>query len=205
MGRLIKSLLLIGSMSLSGCTILTTAAAVPGFLVEGVLGHFQGSEKTYPISMRTALAASQLTLRDMKLEADLLEPQEKGGYVILFGNNKIDGQMILTAQTSELTTFNVKVTSGMSREDSVEKAILDLLQKTSGKVSSRESFNFTGYDKIREKPDMHATQLAWYHKGARLPVKDAGKKHPGWLQLKLPSKKIGYLPGSIAKSHVAGK
>jgi len=205
MGRLIKSLLLIGSMGLSGCTILTTAAAVPGFLVEGIFGHFQGSEESYPISMRTALAASQQALRDMKLEADLLEPQEKDGYVILFGNEKIDGQMTLTSQTAELTTFNIKVTNGMSREDSVERAILDLMRKTSGKISNRASFDFTGYDKIREEPDMHAQQLAWYHKGARLPVKDAGKKHPGWLQMKLPSKKIGYLPGSIAKSSMAGK
>ncbi|HXH71452.1 MAG TPA: SH3 domain-containing protein [Mariprofundaceae bacterium] len=155
--------------------------------------------------MRTALAASQQALRDMKLDADLLEPQDKDGYVILFGNNKIDGQISLTSQTPELTTFNVKVKNGMSREDSIERAILDVLHKKSGSISSQAKFDFRGYDQIRQKPDTQAQQLAWFRQGASLPVSAAGNKHPGWLKIKLPSSKTGYLTGDISESHTVKK
>lgn len=202
MGRL-TGFLLFASIALSGCTVMTTAAAIPGFLVEGVFGHFQGTEESYPVSMRTALAASQNVLREMKLDADLLEPQEKGNYVILFGNDRIDGQIALSPQTPELTTFYVKVKNGMSRQESVERAILEELHKTVDHISRRARFDFRGYDQIREQPDKHAAKLAWFRNGASLAVKPAGKKHPGWLQIKLPSKKIGYLTGHITKPSTA--
>lgn len=203
MGRLTALLLALGC---SGCAVVTpvatTVAAIPGFLVEGIFNQTQGAEESYPITMRTALATTQQGLRETKLDVDLLEPAEDG-YVMLFSNDKLDGQVTLRQQTSRLTTFYVSVRHGMGREQSVERAILEVFHKRSETLSGKERFDFKGYEKLWSKPSQGSKEMGWYRPGARLDVKKTHEK--GWLMIRLPSKRTAYLQGEVPSEKHANK
>ncbi|HXH64659.1 MAG TPA: hypothetical protein VNH42_04010 [Mariprofundaceae bacterium] len=185
---------------LSGCAAMTTVAAIPGVMIEGVVNMFQGQERSMPVDMRTALVATQQGLRVTRLDVDVLEPV-KDGYYIAFGNDKLDGQLQLTPQTPMLTTMDIKVHHGMSREESVEKTLMDQIQNASTHVSSRQSFDFKGYGDIRSQPEKGAKRLGWYRQRAKLEVKASRQK--GWLSIKMPSGADGFVEGELPA--VAGK
>lgn len=191
MGRLTPLLL---ALVLSGCAAMTTVAAIPGVMVEGVVGLFQGQEQSLPVDMRTALVASQQGLRATRLDVDVLEPV-KGGYDIAFGNDKLDGQLKLTSQTPMLTTLDIKVRHGVMREESVEKTLLTEIQNAAAHVSPHQRFDFSGYGDIRAKPDSTAKRLGWFRHHAKLEVK--ASRFSGWLSIALPSGASGYLQGEL--------
>jgi uncharacterized transporter YbjL len=191
MGRVIVVVL---SLVLSGCAALTVVAAIPSALVEGVAGLFQGQVRTLPVDMRTSLVAVQQVLHNTHLDVDVLEPV-KDGYAIGFGNKKIDGTLRLTPQTSMLTTMNMKVYQGISRETSVETTLVDEIQRVSAQVSQRQQFDFSGYGIIRTGPDKAAKQLGWYRRRAELKIK--ATRQQGWLIIKMPNGDTGYLEGDL--------
>lgn len=191
MGRLTPLLL---AAALSGCAAMTTVAAIPGVMVEGVVGMFQGQEQSMPVDMRTALVATQKGLRATRLDVDVLEPF-KGGYDIAFGNDKLDGQLQLTPQTPMLTTLDIKVRHGFSREESVEKTLLSEIQSASAHVSRHQHFDFAGYGEIRAQPNPTAKRLGWFRHHAKLEVH--ASRFSGWLSIKLPSGAQGYLQGEL--------
>jgi len=191
MGRLTPLLL---AAALSGCAAMTTVAAIPGVMVEGVVGMFQGQEQTMPVDMHTALVAVQNGLRATRLDVDVLEPV-KGGYDVAFGNDKLDGKLELTSQTPMLTTVDIVVRHGFSREKSVEKTLLTEIQNASAHVPRHRRFDFAGYGDIRATPDSTAKRLGWFRHHAKLEVK--GSRHHGWLSIKLPSGAKGYLQGEL--------
>jgi len=194
MGRLIPLMLAAG---LSGCAALTTIAAIPGALVEGVVGMFQGQERSLPVGMRTALVATQRGLRVTRLDVDVLEPR-KDGYYIAFGNDKLDGELQLTPQTSMLTTMDIKVRHGVSREESVEKTLMDEIQGASTHVSKQQSFDFSGYGEIFAKPERDAKRLGWFRRKAKLDVRKS--RQPGWLSINMPNGDKGFLEGKLPAS-----
>lgn len=191
MGRLIPLMLAAG---LTGCAAMTTIAAIPGALVEGVVGMFQGQERSLPVSMRTALVATQRGLRATRLDVDVLEPV-KNGYYIAFGNNRLDGKLQLTPQTSMLTTMDIKVRHGVSREKSVEKTLMDEIQGASTHVSRRQSFDFRGYGEIFAKPERDAKRLGWFRRKAKLDVSKS-RQH-GWVSIEMPSGTNGFVEGEL--------
>ena len=81
--------MLLVSLCLSSCAAVTAASVVPGALFEAVAGQFIGEEESFAASMQRTLAATQLSLRSMKLDVDVLEIQSEGGYGIAFGNAKL--------------------------------------------------------------------------------------------------------------------
>lgn len=194
MGRLIPWVLVAG---LSGCAAMTTVAAIPGVMVEGIVDMFQGQERTLPVDMRTALVATQQGLRATRLDVDVLEPV-KNGYYIAFGNDKLDGKLELTPQTPMLTTMDIKVHHGMSREESVEKTLMDQIQDVSTHVSRRQSFDFRGYGEVHAQPERDGKKLGWFRLKAKLEVKASRQK--GWLTIKLPSGANGFLEGDLPLS-----
>ncbi len=82
--------ILLSSLWFSGCAVVTAVAVVPGALIEAVAGQFAGEEESFSASVKSTLAATQLSLRSMKLDVDVLEIQQEGGYAIAFGNAKLD-------------------------------------------------------------------------------------------------------------------
>lgn len=192
MGRL--GLVLALLLWFPGCAVVTTLAAVPGAVIDGVVYLFKGgeeSEESLPASMRNSLASVQKGLRSMQLDVDVLE-LTKEGYLIEFDYKELDGTISLMQQTPKLTTINVKVRRGMSgREESVERAIHDAVRKMSEHVRQNDRFQFDGYNNIREKPNIEAKRIGWYRRGTKIDARKYGTK--GWMKIKLPSGKSAYL------------
>jgi len=187
-------LLLLSSALLPGCLALTAVSAVPGALVEVVAGQFVGQEVSVAYSMRRTIASIQSSLRTMKLDIDLLEVEDNGGYSIAFGNTQLDGTINLRRQTERLTTIYIKVRTH-TREESVETAVIGLVKKNLKNLPNGVSFIKIGFKVVREKPIQHATRLGWYRIGARLNVLPDNNNE--WLKIKLPSGHSGYIRGSV--------
>ena len=187
---------------LPGCVAMTAISAVPGALITAATDQFSGVEKSLPVNMQLTLAATQQSLREMKLDADLLEFQENGGYGIAFSNKKLDGTITLRKQTPQLTTIYIEVRSTF-RESSVEEAIIDMIEAKLAKISKNSRFQRKGYHNLREKPTVSSTHLGWFRPNARLEVTDSGT--PQWLKIKLPSGKTAYLKGAIKDGRLVGK
>lgn len=189
MGRIILLLLL---FSLSGCV---AASAVSGFAADRVVHLFESEEESLPIGMRASLVAVQQSLKEVHLDVAVLEPVEYG-YLLEFGNDKLDGQIELRRQTPSLTTISVQVKSGMQREDSVERAILESLRERAQSISSSERFQFRRYHNIREQPRTDSAKLGWFLPGSKLDV--SATRHVDWLKIKMPSGRTAYLRGHLA-------
>ncbi|GMR00531.1 MAG: hypothetical protein BMS9Abin18_1389 [Zetaproteobacteria bacterium] len=195
MGRIV---FLLATLTLGGCVAMTTIAAIPGALIEGTVGYFQGQEESLPVSMQTSLASVQQGLHRMDLAVDVLEPV-KEGYAIEFGNGKLDGVIELKRQTPKLTTFSIVVRRGMGRQKSVEQAIMKEVRKVSERRGAHKKFDFRGYHHVRAKPSIKTERIGWYRPGAMLEASKSRKE--GWLRIKMPSRKWGYLKGALPEKH----
>jgi len=195
MGRIV---FLLATLTLSGCVALTTVAAIPGALIGGTVDFLRSQKESLPVSMQTSLASVQQGLHRMDLAVDVLEPV-KEGYATEFGNEKLDGTIKLKRQTSKLTTVSVIVHRGMGRQSSVEQAIMKEVRMVSERRGVHKKFDFRGYHYVRAKPSIKAKRIGWYRPGAMLKAKKSRKK--GWLRIKMPSKKWGYLKGTLPKKH----
>lgn len=199
--RLSHIVILLSSLWLSGCVAATAVAVVPGAFFKAVADQFIGEEESFSTSMKTTLAATQLSLRNMKLDVDVLEIQQEGGYGIAFGNTKLDGTITLKKQTAHLTTIYVKVRR-TTREESVERAIIESIRAKTKSIFQGIRFQKAGYRNLRERPTDKSARLGWFRPGARL---EAFKSNTAdWLKVKLPSGKSAYLKGSI-KSKIVQK
>lgn len=190
MGRLIITALV--ALTMSGCAVV---GAIGGTAVEGVVYLFQGEEESFPVSMRSALAAAQRGLKKSGLNSNILEPVS-GGYLIAFGNENLDGKLSLKKRTESLTTVGAKVRNGALRQDSVERALILVFREEIKRAKKSDRFNFKGYKNIREAPNIKAKKVGWYLPGKLLDVKPL--KDSKWLRIKMPSGKTAYLKGSIA-------
>jgi len=179
---------------LSGCVAVTAASAIPGALYEAVSNQFSSEEVSFPHSMRATLAATQHSLQEMRLDIDILEIQEHGGYGIAFTNNELNGEILLREQTANLTTVSVKVKT-MTRETSIEHAIIQLIETTLKKQQPMAHFQLKTYRELHAKANSSAKKLGWYRPGSMLDASHS--KDVGWLQVELPSGATGYLKGSI--------
>ena len=198
-GRQNRCAILLVSLWLSGCAAVTAAAVVPGALLEAVVDQFVGEEESFAASIETALAATQLSLRSMKLDVDVLEIQHEGGYAIAFGNSNLDGSITLKKQTARLTTIYVKARSTI-REESVERAIIEATGAKMKAMPHGEHFQKFGYHNLRQKPTTESAIVGWFRPGARMEVYDSGASP--WLKIKLPSGKMAYLKGSTKNTVV---
>ena len=181
-------------LMLSGCFALTAVSAIPGAVFELLGNQFVGQEKSFPVSMKRTLAAVHSSLKTMQLDIDVLEIQEDGGYGIGFGNERLDGEITLRRQTTQLTTVYVKVRSD-SREESVENAITELIEVTLKKLPKHASFSSKKYHYLRASASVDSKRVGWFKPGASLDVSKIGSQ--GWLMIKLPSGKTAYLKGDI--------
>jgi len=192
----------VACLSLSGCTGVTAVSAalgmVPGFVVEGIFKQAQGGEKSMPVSMREGLALSQSSLRDMGFDADIIEPTEKECF-IAFSKQKINGAIHMVKKTERLTTFEVSVRDGVTRDASVEEALFAELNKkiTPGELS--KDFDTTGYRQVRTGPDDSSAPLGLVKDGAEIEVVGLSKNNDGWVKVKMPSSKLGWFNGSVVK------
>jgi len=193
-GRLILTALMLMTSYLSGCAAATAVSAIPGALFNVVSDQFSSVEVSFPHSMRATLAATQHSLQKMRLDIDILETQEAGGYGIAFTNHKLNGEITLYEQTENLTTIQIKVTT-FTRETSIEHAIIQLIETTLKKQAPMAHFQIEDYHSLRAKPDSSAKQVGWYRPGAMLDASQS--KTSGWLKVELPSGDTGYLKGSI--------
>jgi len=187
-------LVIIIPLLLSGCAAVAAVSAIPAVLVDRAVGFFSGQEASLPVSMQQALVGVQQGLAGMDLQVDVLEPDEDG-YAMEFGNGKLDGDIQLKRQTGNLTTLTVSAHRGMSHQTSVEVALVKEVQQASQQAGENESFNFDGYGKVYVKPDERAKSIGWFRPGAMLNVSES--KPSGWLKIKMPSGKNGYLKGKL--------
>lgn len=189
-------------LSLQGCVAISAVTAIPGALVDVVANQLVGEEKSYPASMRQTLAAVQRTLWELKLDIDVLEIQPDGGYGVGFGNDRLDGEITLRKQTSQLTTVYVKA-KGKTREESVEQAIIDLVDGKLSKLSRSTRFDASKYNNLRKEPSITSTRVGWFRPGANLEATNSTTKD--WLKIKLPSGKYAYLKGVIMNNNASVK
>jgi len=176
----------------SGCAAVTAVTAVSGYAVESVANLFQDHEESLLVSMQTSLAASQRSLDTMRLNISVVESL-KDGYLLKFGNEKLDGKIRLIQQTTKLTTVQVTVRDGINREDSVERAIILEIKEKAEKIGQKTSFAFNNYNNIREKPSIQSERVGWYRQGSELETNKLRKSD--WLLIKMPSGKKAYLKG----------
>jgi len=193
---------LLSLLSLSGCVAVSAVSAIPGALLEVVANQFVGEEKSFPHSMRRSLAAIQQSLWELRLDIDVLEIQPDGGYGVGFGNERLDGEITLRKQTSQLTTVYVKVKS-MTREESVEHAIIDMIGGKLKKLPDNARYNASKYSNLRLKPTTSSVRVGWFRPGANLEASKTQNKD--WLRIKLPSGKNAYLKGTIINSNSQSK
>jgi len=184
--------------SLSGCLAVSAVSAIPGALLEVVANQFVGEEKSFPASMRRSLAAVQQSLWELKLDIDVLEIQPDGGYGVGFGNERLDGEITLRKQTSQLTTVYVKA-KGTTREESVEHAIIEMIGGKLKKLPDNARYNASKYNNLRLKPSTSSARVGWFRPGANLEVTKTQSKD--WLKINLPSGKSAYLKGTIINSN----
>jgi len=184
----------LASLLLGGCVAIATVAAVPAALIEGTVKYLQGQEESFPVNLQTSLASVQQGLRRMDLSVDVLEPV-KGGYAIAFGNDTLDGLIKLKQQTPMLTTISITVRRGISRQHSVEQAIIKVVRHVSEQRNARKAFNFHVYHHVRILPAIRAQRIGWYRPGALLKASQSRKKD--WIRIKMPSGKWGYVKGKL--------
>ncbi|WP_238701207.1 SH3 domain-containing protein [Mariprofundus erugo] len=182
--------------SMSGCVALTAVSAVPSALIGVVSEQFGGQEASFAYSMRRTIASIQASLQSMELDIDILEPQENGGYLIGFSNDNLDGNITLRRQTERLTTLYIKVRTN-TREESVERAIIDLVEQRLKSLPAKAEFDKRSYQPLMKKPAPDSSRVAWFRPGAKLSADKSGKQD--WLVVKLPSGKLAYLKGSITQ------
>ncbi|OIO67272.1 MAG: hypothetical protein AUJ57_11515 [Zetaproteobacteria bacterium CG1_02_53_45] len=191
------ALIMLIPLVLPGCVAVTAVAAIPGALFEALGNQFIGDEKSYPASMKRSLAAIQSTLWTMKLDVDVIEIQEDGGYGLGFGNERLDGEITLRRQTSELTTVYVKV-RGTTREESVEIAITKMIEAKLKEMPKHAKFSTSKYNDLLKSTSAGAVQVGWFRPGARLEVTKTAE--PNWLKIKLPSGQTAFLKGVITNA-----
>ncbi|MFQ5519274.1 MAG: DUF3568 family protein, partial [Mariprofundus sp.] len=181
---------------LSGCTAITAASAIPGVLYGVVADQFTGEEESFPYTMRSTLAATQKALQSMQLDIDVLEIQDDGGYGVAFNNDRLDGEIELRKQTKRLTTIYIKVKATI-REESVERAIIQLIDAKLRKAPRAARFQREKYNNLRAEPTIKSTRVGWFRPGATLDARKTGE--PGWLKIKMPSGKTAFLKGSMVQ------
>lgn len=184
-------------MSLGSCASMSAVSAVSGSAVNGVLYIFQGEELSLPLGLRATLVSVQKGLRSLGLEVDILEEKE-GEYFIQFNNKKLRGTMQLNRETLKLTTVFVRIRDGVVRNKSVEKAVLQAIEKAALRVSNRNRFSYQGYLYVYEKSDVKSKKVAWFRRGAMAKYSEV-MSDSTWLQLKLPSNKKGFIKSRTAK------
>jgi len=185
------------SLYLSGCAALVTVSAIPGAMYGIVADQFSGEEESFASGMRLTLAATQRSLQEIQLDIDMLEILDDGGYAIAFANNKLDGKITLSKQTERLTTVYIKVRT-IVREDSVERAIIQMIKSELKKLPANAQLQRSKLHNLRAKPDIQSERLGWFRPGAKLDAHRTGAK--GWLKVKMPSGKMAYLKGVIHKN-----
>jgi len=189
LGRLIYTVTLL--VLLQGCIVVST---VGGAVMDGAMFMFSSEKESLAVPMRAALVASQRTLNGMALTANIIEPKDDG-YILAFTNGSLSGTVVLVHETSHLTTMGVHVNKGMGREQSVEKAIISGIRNASKNISTRDHFDFNRYQNIHAQTSTATNKVAWYIPGSKFKVFHTRKD--GWLKVKLPSGKHGFLKGMI--------
>ncbi len=192
--KFIAASILLSTSLLSGCAAVTAISAIPGALYGVVSDQFSSIEVSFPHSMRATLAAVQHSLQTMRLDIDILEIQESGGYGIAFNDQKLSGEITLRKQTERLTTVSIQA-KFMTREESVEQAIIKLMETTLKKQPTVASFELNAYHDLRAKPTNKSKHLGWFRPGAMLDAKMSNTA--GWLAIKLPSGSKAFLKGEI--------
>jgi len=193
--RTIIALILL-SCSLSSCAAVTAVSAIPGALYGVVADQFLSKEVSVPHSMRACLVAIQHSLQSMRLDIDILEVQENGGYGISFNNHRLNGEITLLKQTESLTTIKIRVKS-MTRQESIEHAIIKMVESTLKNQDKTATFQLAAYHDLRAQPTTKSKHLGWFRPGAIL---DADKsKVIGWLTVDLPSGDSAYIQGGITR------
>ncbi|RMH51994.1 MAG: hypothetical protein D6682_03010 [Zetaproteobacteria bacterium] len=199
--------LLASGLILSGCVagaavsaVGAALSAVGGVVAERAARLAESKKVSLPMKMDRALAAVQRALRAMDFDVDLLQPTKEGGYIALFGNEKLDGSVTLERVTPVLTTYKVKVldAGGLSRNEAVEEAVTNLVRNQSKKLGKRAHFDFRDYNVIRKRPNRASARVGWFRIGSRLRVRPATV--PGWLQIEMPEGDKAFLKGKISET-----
>ncbi len=199
MGRMTRfAASLSAALMLAGCEVVPMIAAIPSAIVEPIFGEFGSEERSIPATMRASLVGAKKALNTMALAIDLVEYRDDG-YDLGFGNERMDGRITLIRQTERLTTVRVKVKTRI-RQESVEEAVLDQIELYATKARPNERARFRGYPPVHRAPKHDSPVIGLYRPKANLAASRAYK--PGWLAVKLPSGKRGYIEGRL-QDHVA--
>ncbi len=192
MGRLIVAAMV--TLAISGCAVVT---AIPSMLVDSLVYMFQGAEESFSMSMRASLVSVQRAMKKSGLSVNVLEPVDDG-YLIAFGNEKLNGKITIEKQTDGLTTIGIKVKKRGMRQDSIERALIEATQEQGRELKSSDHFDFTNYRDIREEPEATSKRVGWYLPGTLIEVYRISNSE--WMRIKMPSGNTAYLKGSVAAS-----
>ena len=195
MGNLMRlRMFALSFLLLNGCVAAAALSAIPGALANHAVDFFSGQETSLPLDMQASLVSVQQGLEKMSLHVNVLEPVEDG-YLVEFGNGELDGDIHLKRQTDQLTTMSIIAHRGLSHQESVEEAMVRAVTDVSEQLAGDVRFSFIGYDRVYAKADVNSGELGWFKPGAKLNV--SMDREAGWLRLKLPSGKTGFIKGSF--------
>lgn len=192
-----RILLLISLISLASCASLSAVGTASSSAMDGVMYIFQGEEVSIPLNTKATLVSCQRGLRRVGLNVDILEKRDDG-YSLQFANEKLKGKLDIHYETTRLNTIFVQVWSGVIRNKSVEKAILEVINKASKSVSAKSRLSLKGYIHVYAEANHKVKRIAWFRRGADIRHRKA-MADPGWLRIQLPSKRKGFIRAKTAR------
>lgn len=188
-------LLLYITICASGCAVATAVSAIPSALYSTVADQFSGDEESFPNSMRSTLATLQESLQIMQLNIDVLEIQPDGGYGIAFNTDKLTGEITLVKQTDRLTTVYVQVKESMTRQPSVERAIIEMMKERLNNLDQDSHIDLASFHILHAKAAAESERMGWIRPGARVGAFNSGSAN--WMRIKMPSGKSAYFNNAV--------
>lgn len=156
---------------------------------------FEGTKMSCSVNMRVALVSVQRGLERSGLHVNLLEPVQDG-YRVELGDGKLEGSIRLIRQTTSLTTLDIKIKKNAMRQDSIELALLEVIKEQNGSVSDSDAFDFSNYRAILARQDTSSERVGWLLPST--PVHLVRFGNSGWLYVRMPSGRPGYLKSNVA-------
>jgi len=179
----------------SGCAVATAVSAIPGAVYSTVADQFSGDEESFPYSMRSTLATLQQSLQIMQLNIDVLEIQPDGGYGITFNTDKLAGKITLIKQTDRLTTASVQVKASMSRQPSVERAIIEMIKERLNNLDQDSHIDLASFHILHIRAASESERIGWIRPGAKIDAFKTGSN--SWMRMKMPSGKSAYFNNAV--------
>lgn len=159
-------------------------SAIPTSMIDGAIYAFSGERISVPLSTKSTLGAIQKALHKIDMSIHILQKADSG-YALDFGAKKLTGSIKLKYETNMLSTIHIKVRKGISRQKSIEMAVINSIQEQVKIYTTKSALDLSAFLPIRNHPDIKRPAIGWYRQGAPAQLQSVHKQ--GWLLISLPA------------------